>query len=83
MFQVIWIKKIDYIKKDGNRALGLNLFCVDLTERKDLQGNACAELYISSKSDGWETANQLKINDTFTPYYTQRGMVGQIVKGGK
>lgn len=78
MMEIVGKKKSDYVsKKDGERKIGVSLFCVCGGDN-DVEGKSVESLYISDKNDNYAFAKSVAIGSIIKVTYNRYGSIADI-----
>ena len=79
MMTIVGKRKADYVsKKDGERKIGANLFCV-CDGGNDVEGKSVESLYISDKNAHYDFAKDVAIGSVIRVTYNRYGSVADIM----
>ena len=80
MFEVVGKQKVDYVsKKDGDRKVGISLFCV-CDGGNNVEGKSVEKLYISDKNELYGFAKSLPVGSLIKVTYNRYGSVAEMTQ---
>jgi len=78
MMEIVGKKKVDYVRrKDGERIIGMNLFCV-CDGGNDVEGKSVESLYISDKNELYAFSKSVAIGSIIKVTYNRYGSIADI-----